>query len=292
MLQVKFLDAPLIHPYNAPKYHASLIRAQQYAFRTGRILLWAAAEDQPCHPDHTCLSPEELDGKRAEWSMFHDQKTGGIMGLQPLAINMPLRITQTDQTEKTTLFKNRRCKLYGWKLHAVDLARLDACVEREMALEYLPEELLLKFEGVSWEWSKDLGPGIMAVKPKVVDWYLDRACKVRVRYKRLHRSVRLQRNRALLRCRFLASGYRRLPALGFEAGQASATRRIHVFVQSRQHGRHLCHTALRADFVFHGRFTRTCTPAQIPARRDRAEGPRNGVEEITTFHKKEKRHMA
>ena len=107
--------------------------------------------------------------------MFHDQKTGGIMGLQPLAINMPLRITLTDQNEKTTLFKNRRCKLYGWKLHAVDLARLDACVEREMALEYLPEELLLKFEGVSWEWSKDLGPGIMAVNPKAVDWYLDRA---------------------------------------------------------------------------------------------------------------------
>ena len=183
MLQVKFLDAPLIHPYNAPKYHASLIRAQQYAFRTGRILLWAAAEDQPCHPDHTCLSAEELDGKRAEWCMLHDQRTGGIMGLQPLAINMPLRITQTDQGEKATLFKNRRCKLYGWKLHAVDLARLDACVEREMALEYLPEELLLKFEGVSWVWSKDLGPGIMAVKPKVVDWYLDRACKVRVRRK-------------------------------------------------------------------------------------------------------------
>ena len=56
MRHVKFLDAPLIHPYNAPKYHASLIRAQQYAFRTGRILLWAAAEDQPCHPDHTGLS--------------------------------------------------------------------------------------------------------------------------------------------------------------------------------------------------------------------------------------------
>jgi len=111
MQHAKFLDAPLIHPYNAPKYHASLIRAQQYAFRTGRILLWAAAEDQPCHPDHTGLSQEDLETKRAEWSMFHDQKTGGVMGLQPLAINMPLRITQTDQSNKTTLFKNRRCKL-------------------------------------------------------------------------------------------------------------------------------------------------------------------------------------
>ena len=63
--------------------------------------------------------------------MFHDQKTSGIMGLQPLAINMPLRITQTDLSEKTTLFKNRRCKLHGWKLHPVDLARLDECAERD-----------------------------------------------------------------------------------------------------------------------------------------------------------------
>mgnify|MGYP006243723367 CR=1 FL=1 len=56
MQPTKFLDAPLIHPFNAPKYHASLIRAKQYAFRTGRILLWAPAEDQPCHPDHTTLT--------------------------------------------------------------------------------------------------------------------------------------------------------------------------------------------------------------------------------------------
>ena len=136
MSHAKFLDAPLIHPFNAPKYHASLVRAQQYAFRTGRILLWAAAEDQPCHPEHTSLSEEDLERKRQEWSTFHDQKTNGIMGLQPLAINMPLRITQTALSEKATLFKNRRCKLHGWKLHPVDLARLDACAEREMTLQH------------------------------------------------------------------------------------------------------------------------------------------------------------
>ena len=105
------------------------------------------------------------------------------MGLQPLAINMPLRITQTDQSNKTTLFKNRRCKLHGWKLHAVDLARLDDCAQHEMTLQYLPEELFVKFEGMSCVWSKDLGPGIIAIKPTVVNWYLDKACKMRVRRK-------------------------------------------------------------------------------------------------------------
>ena len=96
MQENKFLDAPLIHPYNAPKYHASLVRAQQYAYRMDRILLWAAAEDQPQHRDHLLLSEEELAAKREEWSMLHDQKTSGVMGLLPLTIGMPLRITQTE----------------------------------------------------------------------------------------------------------------------------------------------------------------------------------------------------
>ena len=183
MQPTKFLDAPLIHPFNAPKYHASLIRAKQYAFRTGRILLWAPAEDQPCHPDHTTLTDEELAVKRQEWSMLHDQKTSGIMGIQPLATNMPMRITNTDSSDKETLFKNRRCKLYGWTLHQEDQARLDACSEREMILQHLPEELFLQFEGATWIWSKDLGPGVKGIKPKIVDWYLDQACKVRVRRK-------------------------------------------------------------------------------------------------------------
>ena len=115
--------------------------------------------------------------------MLHNQKTSGIMGIQPLATNMPLRITNTDPSEKETLFKNRRCKLYGWTLHQEDQARLDACSEREMILQHLPEELFLQFEGATWIWSKDLGPGVMGIKPKIVDWYLDQACKVRVRRK-------------------------------------------------------------------------------------------------------------
>ena len=57
-LDVKFSDAPLIHPWNAPKYHASLVRARSYARRTDRILLWVVCEDTPKHSDYRTL-PEE-----------------------------------------------------------------------------------------------------------------------------------------------------------------------------------------------------------------------------------------
>ena len=102
--EAEFVEAPLIPAFNAPKYHASMVRAQQYAYRTKRILLWAVAEDQPQHPDHLLLTEEELEAKRQEWSMYHDQQTSGVMGLMPLAIGMPLRITATDPQNKTRIF--------------------------------------------------------------------------------------------------------------------------------------------------------------------------------------------
>ena len=37
---IKFADAPLIHPWNEPKYHAAILRAQHYARRTQRILIF------------------------------------------------------------------------------------------------------------------------------------------------------------------------------------------------------------------------------------------------------------
>ena len=47
ILDAKFADAPLIHPWNAPKYHASFVRARLCARRTQQLLLWAIAEDTP-----------------------------------------------------------------------------------------------------------------------------------------------------------------------------------------------------------------------------------------------------
>ena len=84
---IKFSDAPLIHPWNAPKYHASLVRARRYARDTNRILLWVVCEDSPIHSDLKTLPEEELNIKRKEWAMYHDQKTSGIMGLLPLVKN-------------------------------------------------------------------------------------------------------------------------------------------------------------------------------------------------------------
>ena len=86
--------------FGTPKYYASLVRARRYARRTQQILLWNVAKGTPINNEHTNLTPEELDTKREEWAMYHDQKTGGNMGYLPLLKNMPMRITHTDHKKQ------------------------------------------------------------------------------------------------------------------------------------------------------------------------------------------------
>ena len=111
---LKFADAPLIHPWNAPKYDAAIVRAQDYARRAQKVLLWCVAEDRPLSLEHRTLSDEELNEKRETWVTYHDKKTGGVMGFLPMVQDMPLSVTVTEQKNKKVMFKNRRCRLFGW----------------------------------------------------------------------------------------------------------------------------------------------------------------------------------
>ena len=107
--------------------------------------------------------------------MYHDQKTSGIMGLQPLVLDMPLHITSTDPKNKTILFKNRRCRLSGWTLHEDDRLRLENCATPELKLEHQPTELFVRVEKATWVWSEELGPGVIGIQPTTVTWHLDKA---------------------------------------------------------------------------------------------------------------------
>ena len=59
---------------------------------------------------------------------------------------MPLRITATYPRNKNILFKNRRCKLFGWTLHEEDKERLHRCSTPEMPVRYFNVQVLLNTE--------------------------------------------------------------------------------------------------------------------------------------------------
>ena len=166
---MQFADAPLTSPFNAPRYHASQIRARNYVQRTGKLLVWLVAQDKPLHKDHTSLEPAELHRRKQEWMTLHDQQTAGIMGLQPLAEGMPLRITQTIHEHKDKLlFKNTRVKLFGCRLHPADEVHLQSWTESEMILQHTPEKVFVQVPNATWVVCPKLGPGIIDLKHKIV----------------------------------------------------------------------------------------------------------------------------
>ena len=137
---VRFADAPYIHAFNEPKYHASQIRALHFARAKKSIVLWCFAVDRPL-TQHTDLLGErqDINERRKQWSRYHEMNTAGIMGLQPLVHDMPLRITQTDHDRKDKgFFKNNRCRLFGWELKPEDENYYARCTAQEMVLQDLP----------------------------------------------------------------------------------------------------------------------------------------------------------
>ena len=139
-------------------------------------------EDTPIHGDLKSLDEHDLEKKRTEWLKRPESQTGGIQGLLPLVMDMPVRLTDTDPKNKTCLFKNRRCRLVGWQLHKEDVTRLENCSTQEMKLEYVPHALFVRMPEATWIWSEKLGPGVIAITPATKDWFVDgRSATVKVK---------------------------------------------------------------------------------------------------------------
>ena len=176
----RFADAPYIHAFNEPKYHASQMRALHFARERQTIVLWLFAEDRPLKKIEM-LQDTNINERRRQWTRYHDQKTGGVMGLQPLVYDMPLRITRTDHKRKHLgMFKNSRCRLFGWTLHPADQARYEECKEAQLVLQYMPEYLYLRWPGATWVEEPALGAGIAKIQPRYIMWALDKSWTQRI----------------------------------------------------------------------------------------------------------------
>ena len=107
-----FTDAPYLHPFNHPRYHALLLRAVRFARAHGRVLIWYRCEDKPYKGVDDSLRGEQLERRRQTWLKYSDDKTAGIVGLLPLVRVVPLRCTDTIDRDRN-LFKHTRCTLEG-----------------------------------------------------------------------------------------------------------------------------------------------------------------------------------
>ena len=65
------------------------------------------------------LEKDALEAKKRHWLSFHDQKTGGIMGMLPLIKGLPVRLS--DHVDRNMgLYKNTKCTIHSWSLNVFE----------------------------------------------------------------------------------------------------------------------------------------------------------------------------
>ena len=174
--QAPFDDAPYIHPHNIPKYAAIQHRATLFARLRSRCIHWVVAEDQPLHRDDQALSEDALNEKRSRWLTYQDQRTAGMMGLLPLVLGLPVRLTET-VNRGLKLFKHRRGTVAGWTLHPDESSEVEG---GERRLQHQPLCIYVKFEGGEWQIS-DLEPGVYPLQPSSRPWLLSEGTKMKAK---------------------------------------------------------------------------------------------------------------
>ena len=119
--------------------YALLQRARVFARINQEQLHWTIAQDRPLHRDDRDLPSEQLDAKRRRWLELHDQETAHVVSQVPLAVNMPMRLTDTVDHQRQ-LFRGRRCRMLGWAPHPRE-ERFD--VDGEWVLTKMPQVIYL-----------------------------------------------------------------------------------------------------------------------------------------------------
>ena len=173
MQEYPSVQAPYVHPHNMPKYYALQLRAVEYAKAHGRGLNWIVAQDYPLAAEDQHLTQDQLAARKQVWLGWHDQKTGGIMGLLPLVLGLPVRVTQTVDRDRH-IFKNSRGASVGWVLHAEERSTFDGS-SYERVLSHQPLCIYVKVNNAKWTIDDRLGQGVFPLRPRRVVWSRDKA---------------------------------------------------------------------------------------------------------------------
>ena len=161
-----FLSAPYINRNNRPKYHATFLRAEEWAKKRCLYRLWFFAQDTPCNPRELGPNKNAVAKKLTRFLTFHEQETAGLPGLNMLCKGLPVRMTEKIvKNSKITILKQQSGTIYGWILNPND----KRVCSGQRQLNYLPRIILVKFEGVDWQ-VDGLPIGVFPLAPVERTW--------------------------------------------------------------------------------------------------------------------------
>ena len=174
--QEPFSSAPALYTFNVPRYRAIHLRAREFAKQKNVQLSWCYARDVPLLPEDRELPTERLHEKLFSWLSLHDQETQHIPSIYPLAVGMPVRVTENID-RNLLIYRGRKGKIYGWT-ESEDCIR-EEC-NGEFVLSQLPRAVYIRFDDASWTIGK-LPQGVYPMKRNTRTWKVNRRTGVEAR---------------------------------------------------------------------------------------------------------------
>ena len=112
---VDFTTALAIFPNNDIKYEVNKRRADIFAAAKGLSLTWCPAKDRP--NTQVLNDKPNITEEKVTWLQRHDKDCGDLYGLLPLAIGMPVALTDhVDRNPDVSLLRGRIGYIHGWVL--------------------------------------------------------------------------------------------------------------------------------------------------------------------------------
>ncbi|CAE7898020.1 pfh1, partial [Symbiodinium necroappetens] len=149
--------AVVIVANNDARYQINKDKARAYSKESGAPLRWSVAKDVA---EAKALQAEDCSKEaKRKWLQYHDRHTGDLCGLLPLAIGMPVALTDHVDRSDKFLLRGRCGHVHSW-----------VWPENEQQ----PEVVYVKFPDVTWQLPGTPEPGIYPLRPVTEAWFLDR----------------------------------------------------------------------------------------------------------------------
>ena len=139
-------------------------------------LSWCYAKDVPLHPGDRELKADALQNKLFTWLRRHDQETSHLPSIYPLAVGLPIRLTENVDRNKQ-LYRGRKGTIYGWTLAP---GCIPEEIDGEFLLSQLPLVIYIIFPEATWRVGK-LPSGVYPLKPRSRTWKVNKYTGIEAR---------------------------------------------------------------------------------------------------------------
>ena len=169
--QNEFADAVAIFGTNDIRYHVNKLRAIQWAnARQKQAYLLFVAQDVASSV--VVQEKPNLTAEKLQWLQRHDKECGGLYGVLPLCVGMPVRATD-HLDRKRGILKGTKGLVVGWSEIANETPAPEGVV-----CNALPAVVYVKFDtATSWQIPGMPDSNVYPVGPCRRVWYLDRQRK-------------------------------------------------------------------------------------------------------------------